>query len=99
MIAVVNVNVNYLNVFSDNVLANVEALARNEGDFDGTFPACQNGEGWKEYGYIPKCDGGVCKKKHLGTKGNFGRELLSIIIKTMASLNCTLQLSEAILFK
>ena len=66
-------NLNYLstNYAGLNVtLANVEALARNEGDLEGGFPACQNQEGWKEYGYIPFCVDGVCKKNQWKAKGS-----------------------------
>ena len=44
--------------FSDLTIANIEALARNEGE--GIFPACQKNKGSGDYAYIPFCVDGTC---------------------------------------
>lgn len=53
--------------FSDLTIANIEALARNEGG--GIFPACQKKKGSGDYGYIPFCVDGTCKSNTWEQKG------------------------------
>lgn len=53
--------------FSDLTIANIEALARNEGE--GIFPACQKNKGSGDYAYIPFCVDGTCKSNTWEQKG------------------------------